>query len=56
MVIMKMSVVSFEGKDVCTKCDTIDRYHKVKPTFMLYDRMHLFRSKSSYKLKYYVGV
>ena len=23
---------------------------------MFYDRMHLFRSKSSYKLKYYVGV
>ena len=56
MVIMKMSVVSFEGKDVCTKCGTIDRYHIIKPTFMFYDRMHLFRSKSSYKLKYYVGV
>ena len=56
MVIMKMSVVSFKGKDVCTKCGTIDRYHIIKSTFMFYNRMHLFRSKSSYKLKYYVGV
>ena len=39
---------------MCTNCGTVDRYQFVSPKVLFYDRMHLLRRMSSYKLKYYV--
>ena len=49
------NLVRSDGRDLCTNCGTMDRYHFVSPKTSFYDRMHFLRGTSSYKLKHYVG-
>ena len=47
-------LISDAGRDACTSCGTIDRYHYVGQKVFFYNKIHLISRMSSYKLKYYV--